>query len=155
MIDYASGKSFPALFATAIRILDCFVFHQALTAVANAADGVVFGLRRRFRYMADVIVPAGTYRGQTMALKSAAAWNVVIALRICPMRRAIDQGPERRHQQGRALSSWRRHGLGGDGCRGPVAIYAGAMRKNRPKRWKESTRVYSALDGYNAVTSVF
>lgn len=59
----------------------------SLIAVANAADCVVFGLDdgelsamlKRFPFMAEVTVPPTTYRGQAAALKSVAAWNVIIA----------------------------------------------------------------------------
>src|SRR5581483_3229289 len=59
----------------------------SLASATNAADCVVFGLdkreiaamRKRFPYMADAACAPGTYRGQSAALETVAAWNVVVA----------------------------------------------------------------------------
>lgn len=59
----------------------------AIKQVADAADAVVFGLRddelaamlKRFPYLTPASVAANTYRGQTGALKSVAAWNFIVA----------------------------------------------------------------------------
>lgn len=64
----------------------------SLVAVTNVEDCIVFGLdnreaaamRRRFPYMTEIIVAAGTYRGQTAPLTSVAAWNMVIAHKDLP-----------------------------------------------------------------------
>jgi TRAP transporter TAXI family solute receptor len=61
----------------------------SLTAVTSQADAVVFGLAegeveatlKRFPQLSASTVPAGSYRGQTAALKSVSAWNFVIAHR--------------------------------------------------------------------------
>ena len=59
----------------------------AIKQVADAADAVVFGLSdaelaamlKRFPFLSPASVAPGTYRGQTGALKSVAAWNFVMA----------------------------------------------------------------------------
>lgn len=59
----------------------------AIQEVADTADAVVFGLqdaeqramRARFPYLAPATVPAGTYKGQSQAIQSVAAWNFLIA----------------------------------------------------------------------------
>lgn len=64
----------------------------SLSAVADAADCVVFGLsdeevaamRARFPFMAEARVAAGVYRGQTSDIRSLAAWNVVVAHKDLP-----------------------------------------------------------------------
>jgi hypothetical protein len=64
----------------------------SLVAVTDRADCAVFGLsapeisgmRQRFPFMAEVTIPAATYRGQTIPLNSVAAWNVVIAHKDLP-----------------------------------------------------------------------
>jgi hypothetical protein len=64
----------------------------ALTMVADRAETLIFGLttaevaevRRRLPYMAEAVVPPGTYRGQTAPVASFAAWNVVVANRALP-----------------------------------------------------------------------
>lgn len=64
----------------------------SLTAVTDRADAVVFGLTqseiasmaRRFPFLAPAEVPAGTYRGQSTALNSVAAWNFVVAHKDLP-----------------------------------------------------------------------
>lgn len=64
----------------------------ALTMVADRADAVIFGLtaaevaevRRRLPYMAEAVVPPGTYRGQTAPVTSFAAWNFIVANRALP-----------------------------------------------------------------------
>jgi uncharacterized protein len=58
----------------------------ALKQVADTADAVVFGLSddesaamlKRFAFLSPAQVAANTYRGQTQALKSVAAWNFVM-----------------------------------------------------------------------------
>ncbi len=65
----------------------------AIKQVADATDAVVFGLaddelaamRQKFAFLSPVSVPAGTYRGQTDAIKSVAAWNFVVAHRDLPL----------------------------------------------------------------------
>lgn len=69
-----------------------FVPIPSLVEVTKSADCVVFGLgdaeiagiRRRFPFMTEVSVAAGTYRGQSAPFKSFAAWNVVIAHKDLP-----------------------------------------------------------------------
>jgi uncharacterized protein len=59
----------------------------ALKQVADGSDAVVFGLNdaelaamlQRFAFLARASVPANSYRGQTQALQSVAAWNFVVA----------------------------------------------------------------------------
>jgi TRAP transporter TAXI family solute receptor len=59
----------------------------SLVSVANAAECTVFGLtksqiagmHKQYPFMADAAYPAGTYRGQTSAVETVAAWNVVVA----------------------------------------------------------------------------
>lgn len=61
----------------------------SLTMVADRTEAVVFGLtpavlagaRQRLPYMAEAVVPAGTYRGQAQPVLTFAAWNFVIANR--------------------------------------------------------------------------
>lgn len=58
----------------------------AFVQVLDKGDGVVFGLteaevaafRRTFPYFAPYEIPAGTYKGQTAPLKTAAVWNFVL-----------------------------------------------------------------------------
>jgi uncharacterized protein len=60
--------------------------------VTDKADGVVFGLNaaevaavlKMFPFFSPATVPAGTYRGQTQALSSVAAWNFVLAHKDMP-----------------------------------------------------------------------
>ena len=55
--------------------------------ITNQADAVVFGLApaelaamlRAFPFLSTATVAAGTYRGQTQAIASVAAWNFVVA----------------------------------------------------------------------------
>lgn len=64
----------------------------ALRAVLERADAMVFALaaeeiaamRRRFPFLAEATLAAGTYRGQDAPLKSVAAWNFVVAHRDLP-----------------------------------------------------------------------
>lgn len=64
----------------------------SFVSAANAVETVVFGLtdaevaamRQRFPFMAEVTVAPATYRGQTAALKSVAAWNVIVANKDLP-----------------------------------------------------------------------
>jgi uncharacterized protein len=64
----------------------------ALKQVADAADAVVFGLSeaemasmlKRFAFLSAATVPANTYRGQSAALRSVAAWNFVMAHKNLP-----------------------------------------------------------------------
>jgi uncharacterized protein len=59
----------------------------ALVRVANAADTTVFGLTdpeveamlKRFPYLAVGDVAANAYKGQPQAIRSVAAWNVIVA----------------------------------------------------------------------------
>lgn len=59
----------------------------AIQEVADTADAVVFGMQdaeqramlSRFPFLALATVPAGTYKGQTQAIRSVAAWNFLIA----------------------------------------------------------------------------
>jgi uncharacterized protein len=59
----------------------------AVAQVANTADAVVFGLSvneqaamlKSFPFLSATTVPPSTYRGQTSALRSVAAWNFVVA----------------------------------------------------------------------------
>jgi uncharacterized protein len=59
----------------------------AIKAVADNADAVVFGMQAteqrvmqaRFPFLALATVAAGTYKGQTQAIQSVAAWNFLIA----------------------------------------------------------------------------
>jgi len=65
----------------------------SLTAVANQADAVVFGLSeaevaamlQKFPQLSATIVPAGTYKGQTAAIRSVSAWNFVVANKDLPI----------------------------------------------------------------------
>jgi uncharacterized protein len=60
--------------------------------VTDKADGVVFGLNaaevaavlKMFPFFSPATVPAGTYRGQSQALSSVAAWNFVLAHKDMP-----------------------------------------------------------------------
>ncbi len=64
----------------------------AIKQVADAADAVVFGLTaaqrsamlQRFPFLSPTSVPANTYKGQTTALNSVAAWNFVMAHKDLP-----------------------------------------------------------------------
>jgi TRAP transporter TAXI family solute receptor len=59
----------------------------SLSRVAERAESVVFGLAdgeieamlKRFSYLSAGEVAAGTYRGQEKAIRSVAAWNVIVA----------------------------------------------------------------------------
>jgi uncharacterized protein len=59
----------------------------ALVRMANAVDSVVFGLTdaevdamlKRFPYLAAGDVAANAYKGQPQAIRSVAAWNVIVA----------------------------------------------------------------------------
>ena len=59
----------------------------AIKEVADTADAVVFGMqdteqqamRAKFPFLALVTVPVQTYKGQTQAIQSVAAWNFLIA----------------------------------------------------------------------------
>lgn len=59
----------------------------AFAQVLDKADALVFGLteqevavfRQAFAYFAPYEIPAGTYRGQSAPLKTAAVWNFVLA----------------------------------------------------------------------------
>ncbi len=59
----------------------------ALKQVADATDCVVFGMTdgeldamlKRFAFLSPATIAANTYRGQSAALKSVAAWNFVMA----------------------------------------------------------------------------
>lgn len=59
----------------------------ALKQVADSAEAVVFGLSdeaqaamlKRFAFLSPAQIAANTYRGQTQAVKSVAAWNFVMA----------------------------------------------------------------------------
>jgi uncharacterized protein len=64
----------------------------ALKQVADTSDAVVFGLNeaelasmlKRFPFLSAATVPANTYRGQSVALRSVAAWNFVMAHKDLP-----------------------------------------------------------------------
>ncbi len=64
----------------------------AIKQVADTADAVVFGLTaaernamlQRFPFLSPASVPANTYKGQTTALNSVAAWNFVMAHKDLP-----------------------------------------------------------------------
>lgn len=64
----------------------------SLVAVADRVDATIFGLapaelaeaRRQLPYMAEAVVPPGTYRGQAAPVLSFAAWNFVVANRALP-----------------------------------------------------------------------
>jgi uncharacterized protein len=59
----------------------------ALVRIANAADSTVFGLTdpeveamlKRFPYLAIGDIAANAYKGQPQAIRSVAAWNVIVA----------------------------------------------------------------------------
>lgn len=59
----------------------------AFVQVVEKGDGIVFGMtdeevaafRKAFAYFAPYEIPAGTYRGQTTPLKTAAVWNFVLS----------------------------------------------------------------------------
>ncbi|MFY7905488.1 MAG: TAXI family TRAP transporter solute-binding subunit [Burkholderiaceae bacterium] len=59
----------------------------AIKEVADTADAVVFGMndaeqqamKTKFPFLALATVPTATYKGQTQAIKSVAAWNFLIA----------------------------------------------------------------------------
>jgi uncharacterized protein len=59
----------------------------ALKQVADGAEAVVFGLNdeaqaamlKRFAFLSPALIAANTYRGQTQAVKSVAAWNFIMA----------------------------------------------------------------------------
>ena len=64
----------------------------SLTMVADRSAAVVFGLtpdelaqaRRRLPYLAEAIVPLGTYRGQAAPVLTFSAWNFVVGNRAMP-----------------------------------------------------------------------
>jgi hypothetical protein len=64
----------------------------ALKRMADQTDSTIFGLDpaeieamlKRFPYLAPGDVAAHTYRGQTQAIRSVAAWNIIIANRALP-----------------------------------------------------------------------
>ena len=64
----------------------------SLTAVANQADAVVFGLSgaevaamlQKFPQLSATSVPPGTYKGQAAEIRSVAAWNFVVANKDLP-----------------------------------------------------------------------
>lgn len=64
----------------------------AIKEVADTADAIVFGMndaeqrimQTKFPFLALATVPAGTYKGQTQAIKSVAAWNFLIAHKDLP-----------------------------------------------------------------------
>ena len=64
----------------------------ALVLATRDADCAVFGLnsfelarmRTRFPFLAEAVIPAGTYRGQAGDIRSIAAWNVLVANRSLP-----------------------------------------------------------------------
>ena len=68
------------VFANAANTVECTVF--------GLDDAEIAGMRQRFPFMAELTVPAGTYRGQTAALKSVAAWNVIVAHKDLPVEQA-------------------------------------------------------------------
>ena len=64
----------------------------AFRDAADRAPATVFGLtadeiaafRKRFPYLAEYPVPAGTYRGQEVALNTVAVWNFILAHKDLP-----------------------------------------------------------------------
>ena len=64
----------------------------SLTMVTDRSAAVVFGLtaeelaeaRRRLPYMAESIIPPGTYRGQAAPVLTFSAWNFVVGNRTMP-----------------------------------------------------------------------
>ena len=64
----------------------------SLTMVTDRSAAVVFGLtpeelaeaRRRLPYMAESIIPPGTYRGQAAPVLTFSAWNFVVGNRMMP-----------------------------------------------------------------------
>ena len=64
----------------------------AFRDVAERAPATVFGLttdeiaafRKRFPYLAEYPVPAGTYRGQDASVNTVAVWNFVLAHKDVP-----------------------------------------------------------------------
>ena len=64
----------------------------SLTAVANQADTVVFGLSdtevtamlAKLPALSATTIPRGTYKGQTTGIKSVSAWNFVVANKDLP-----------------------------------------------------------------------
>jgi hypothetical protein len=64
----------------------------SLTAVANQADAIVFGLSdaevtavlAKLPALSATTIPAGAYRGQTAEIKSFSAWNFVVANKDLP-----------------------------------------------------------------------
>jgi uncharacterized protein len=69
-----------------------------IALVTDNADAQVFGLSgweiasliERYRYLSPLIVPAGTYRGQTKPFASVAAWNFAIAHKDLDEQRAYE-----------------------------------------------------------------
>jgi TRAP transporter TAXI family solute receptor len=59
----------------------------ALNQITDTADAIVFGLSddeltvmlKRFAFLSPAQIASDTYRGQTQAIKSVAAWNFVMA----------------------------------------------------------------------------
>jgi len=64
----------------------------SLTAVADQADTVVFGLSdaevaamlAKLPALSETTIPGGTYKGQTSEIKSVSAWNFVVANKDLP-----------------------------------------------------------------------
>lgn len=64
----------------------------AIKEVADTSDAIVFGMndaeqramQTKFPFLALGTVPIGTYKGQTQAIKSVAAWNFLIAHKDLP-----------------------------------------------------------------------
>jgi uncharacterized protein len=64
----------------------------SLTAVADQADTIVFGLSdtevaamlAKLPALSATTIPAGTYKGQIAAIKSVSAWNFVVANKDLP-----------------------------------------------------------------------
>lgn len=114
----------------------------SLVAVTNAADCVVFGLtdtetaamRARFPFMAEAQVPAGTYKGQTVAIKSVAAWNVIVAHKDLPedlayqLTKAALTAPDLLQQAGSAAGSTKATNAGANTV---LQYHPGAVRALR------------------------
>jgi TRAP transporter TAXI family solute receptor len=68
----------------------------SLSAVANQADAVVFGLSdkevaamlEKFPQLSATTIPPGTYKGQTAEISSISAWNFVVANKELPIEMA-------------------------------------------------------------------
>jgi TRAP-type uncharacterized transport system substrate-binding protein len=107
----------------------------SLSAVADQADAVVFGLSDaeiaalllKLPQLAAATIPAGTYLGQTADIRSVSAWNFVVANKDLPIDTAYAitkavlsaadpkseiypttaAGSQRGQQPGDAVPSWR------------------------------------------------